>query len=251
MSGVLIVLLGKSTGLVSYLHSYSKEYVGVGEIHSDFSKQELLNVMKSMVGKIYQRPPVRASVSRRLRVREIYYFDLLEVKDRRFLFRVGTESGTYIRKLIHDVGIMLGCGAHMVELRRTRDGPFDESVAKSLWDVMVAKKFLEEEKDDSYLREVILPVERTVSIFPSIYVKDSAVAALCHGANLSVGGISSYEEPFMKDDIVAVKTLKGELIGMGIALRDSREIAELKREWVVKMDRVILDRNLYPKMWKS
>lgn len=249
MSGVLVVLLENSTGVVSYLHSFSKEYVGIGEIHCDFSRQELTDSIKLLTGKIYQRPPLRSSVSRRIRVREVYYFDLLEIKERRFLFRVGAESGTYIRKLIHDLGLIMGCGAHMVELRRTKDGHFDESRAKSLWDVLAAKKLLSEDHDESYAREVVLPIEHALVSFPSVYVKDSAVAALCHGANLAIGGISSFEEPIDKNEIVAVKTLKGELIGMGRAMRSSQELKELKSGWIVKMERVVMRRDLYPKMW--
>lgn len=249
MSGVLVVLLENSTGLVSYLHLFGKEYVGVGELHCGFSEQELLDSIKLLTGKIYQRPPLRSSVSRRIRVREVYYFDLLEIRERRFLFRVSTESGTYIRKLIHDLGLIMGCGAHMVELRRTKDGPFDESRAKSLWDVLIAKKLLDEEHDESYIRKVVLPIEHALVFFPSVYVKDSAVSALCHGAHLAIGGISSFEEPINKDDIVAVKTLKGELIGMGRAIRNFQELRTLKSGWAVKMERVIMRRDLYPKMW--
>jgi H/ACA ribonucleoprotein complex subunit 4 len=75
------------------------------------------------------------------------------------------------------------------------------------------------------------------------------LSALCHGANLAIGGVSSFEEPINRDEIVAVKTLKGELIGMGRAMRTSQELKTIKNGWAVKMERIIMRRDLYPKMW--
>jgi len=247
---VLVVLTGSATNIMSYTHTFNKEYVGVGELHAKVKETRLKSVMKELTGEIYQRPPVRSAVSRRLRTREVFYFDLLEMKDRRLLFKVGTESGTYVRKLINDLGLLLGTGAHMAELRRTIDGPFVEKDAYSLWDVAASLELYQRNGDDSLLRKVFLPIESAVATFPSIYIKDSAVASVCHGASLAVGGISSFEEPIAQHDIVAVKTLKGELVAMGRANKDSSALAADKTGMAVVVERVVMDRNLYPKMWR-
>jgi predicted rRNA pseudouridine synthase len=235
---------------MSYTHTFNKEYVGVGELHAKVGEARVRKAMKELIGEIYQRPPVRSAVSRRLRTREIYYFDLLEMKDRRVLFKAGTESGTYARKLINDLGLLLGTGAHMAELRRTLDGPFLEKDAHSMWDVAASLELYRRNGDDSLLRKIFLPVETAVSTFPSIYIKDSAVAAVCHGASLAVGGISSFEEPIAQHEIVAIKTLKGELAAMGRASKDGSALATDKTGMAVAVERVVMDRNLYPKMWR-
>ena len=244
------MLTGSATNITSYTHTFTKEYVGVGELHAKVGEARVRRVMKELIGEIYQRPPVRSAVSRLLRTREIYYFDLLEMKDRRILFKVGTESGTYARKLINDLGLLLGIGAHMAELRRTLDGPFVEQDAHSMWDVAASLELYRRNGDDSLLRKVFLPVETAVSTFPSIYIKDSAVASVCHGASLAVGGVSSFEAPIALHEIVAVKTLKGELVAMGRASKDDSALATDKAGMAVAVERVVMDRNLYPKMWR-
>lgn len=91
---------------------------------SRLSLRRVRAVMGEFVGDILQRPPLRSSVQRSTRLRRIYYLADFEFKDRWVLFRVGCQAGTYIRKLVYDVGEVLGSGAHMQELRRTRAGAF-------------------------------------------------------------------------------------------------------------------------------
>lgn len=250
MSGILIVLLPAATKLVEYLHFFGKEYVGMGELHGSVEEKYLQEAIELFTGEIYQRPPVRSSVSRRLRVRSVYQFEMLEFDQRRFLFRVRTESGTYIRKLINDIGLYLGVGAHVAELRRTADGPFSEDASFNVLEVASGGYEYFEHRDPALLRTIIRPVEEAVSIFPSVHVKDSAVAALCHGASLAVGGISKLEVPLKVGEFVALKTLKGELIAMGDCVMDSKSILTQDTGIAVKIRDVIMDRNLYPKAWR-
>src|SRR5260370_38907265 len=97
-----------------------KEYVGLTALHGDVQEKKVREVLDEFVGDILQRPPVRAAVRRDLRKRRIYYIRDVEIDGREVLFRVGCQAGTYIRKLVYDVGEVLGVGAHMPELRRTR-----------------------------------------------------------------------------------------------------------------------------------
>jgi len=250
VTGVLILLTGGATNIMSYTHTFRKEYVGVAEFHGPVSESKVRKPMKELVGRIYQRPPVRAAVSRRIRTREVFYFDLLESEDRRVLFRVGTESGTYVRKMIHDLGLLVGTGAHMMELRRTADGPFSELDAHSMWDVAAAMEVHKRSGDESWLRRVFLSVESAVSVFPFVYVKDSAVASICHGASLAVGGVSAFHDRIARGDTVAIMTLKGELVAMGRAEKDSPALVNDKSGLAAKVERVIMDRQLYPRMWR-
>ena len=71
-------------------------------LHSDVPEERVREVLDEFQGKIYQRPPARASVKRRVRIRKVYYLDVLEIDGRDVLFRIGCQAGTYIRKICHD-----------------------------------------------------------------------------------------------------------------------------------------------------
>ncbi|MEM0473707.1 MAG: RNA-guided pseudouridylation complex pseudouridine synthase subunit Cbf5, partial [Zestosphaera sp.] len=114
--------------LVKFLMQSSKEYVAVMQLHKEVTAETLKEVVSLFKGKIYQKPPVRSSVKRTLRVREVLDIEVLEYEYPYVLLRVSCEHGTYVRKLIHDMGDILGIGAHMRELRRIRAGPFKEDV---------------------------------------------------------------------------------------------------------------------------
>jgi len=222
------------------------------KLHSDVPEERVREVLAEFQGKIYQRPPVRASVKRRVRVRKVYYLDVLEIEDRNVLFRIGCQAGTYIRKVCHDVGEVLGCGAHMQELRRTRSGPFteDEDLV-TLHDVVYLHSKWQETGDLEYLRRFILPMEKALEVTPKIYVRDSAVDALCHGAHLTAPGVVSLEAGITEGTMVALFTLKGEAISLATATASTKEILEMNRGIVARNNRVLMPRGTYPRMWRS
>ena len=128
VTGVLPVALGRATRIVQTLLTAGKEYVGIMHLHKNIEETKLREtIQKDFIGKIRQMPPLKSSVKRQLRTRTVYYFEIMEIEDKDVLFKVGTQAGTYIRKLIHDIGQKIGTGAHMAELRRTKAGPFRES----------------------------------------------------------------------------------------------------------------------------
>ncbi|NLB76226.1 MAG: RNA-guided pseudouridylation complex pseudouridine synthase subunit Cbf5, partial [Crenarchaeota archaeon] len=144
-------------------------------------------------------------------------------------------------------------GAHMQELRRTRAGPFVETSAKSVTLHDVAYWFGEYErtKDMSYLSKFIEPMENALLQLPKITVRDSAVDALCHGANLTAPGVCQVDSGISKSNIVAIFTLKGEAIALGRAQASTQEILDMRRGIVATLARVLMPRNIYPKVWKS
>src|SRR4030065_2410332 len=103
----------------------------------------------------------------------------------------------------------------MEELRRPRAGPFLETSAKkvTLHDVAYWFGEYEEKKDQSFLCKFIEPMEVALMQIPKIIVRDSAVDALCHGANLTAPGVLQVDTGIAKDSVVAVFTLTGELVG--------------------------------------
>jgi H/ACA ribonucleoprotein complex subunit 4 len=253
VTGVLPVTLEDSTKIVQALLHSGKEYVCVMKLHGDAEEERVRNVLKEFEDLIYQRPPLRASVKRQLRTRRVYYIDFLEKNGRNVLFKVGCEGGTYIRKLCYDIGEILGVGAHMQELRRTRAGPFVENSNDrvTLHDVAYWFAEWEEKKDEKILRKIIQPMEAALALIPKIAVRDSAVDAVCHGANLTAPGILSVETGIEKDSILAVFTLKGEAVALAKALVSTEEILNLRHGTVATLERVVMPRGTYPKVWKS
>jgi H/ACA ribonucleoprotein complex subunit 4 len=251
VTGVLPVTLEEATKVVQALLLSGKEYVGVMKLHGETSEERVKQVMNEFEDLIYQRPPLRASVKRQLRTRRIYYFDFLEMKSRNVLFRVGCEGGTYIRKLCYDVGEVLGCGAHMQELRRTRAGPFLEEDSVTLHEVAYSFMQWQERKDEQTLKKFMRPMEDALALTPKITVRDSAVDAVCHGANLTAPGVTSVETGVNKGTVVAVLTLKGEAVALCRAVTGSDEILDMDHGVVATVERVLMPRGTYPKCWKT
>lgn len=253
VTGVLPITLEDSTKIVQALLHSGKEYVCVMKLHGDIEETRVEALLEEFQDQIYQRPPLRASVKRQLRTRRIYYIDFFEVYGRNVLFKVGCEGGTYIRKLCYDIGEILGVGAHMQELRRTRAGPFVENTSDRVTLHEIAYWFAEweEKKDAQILHKIIQPMETALALIPKIVVRDSAVDALCHGANLTAPGILSAETRIQKDTMIAILTLKGEAVALAKALLPTEELLDLRHGTVATLQRVVMPRGTYPKVWKS
>jgi len=253
VTGVLPVTLEDSTKIVQALLHSGKEYVCVMRLHGDVPEDRIGAVLSEFEDLIYQRPPLRSSVKRQVRTRRIYYIDFLEASGRNVLFKVGCEGGTYIRKLCYDIGEILGCGAHMQELRRTRAGPFSEDYSKPVTLHELAYWFSEwkEKKEDQLLRKFIQPMEAALTLLPKIVVRDSAVDALCHGANLTAPGVLSFDSGIVKDSITAILSLKGEAIALAKATTPSEEMLKLDHGTVAALQRVVMPRGTYPRVWRS
>lgn len=240
VTGVLPIALGRATRIVEYLLKAGKEYIALMHLHKEVPEETIKEMFIKYTGRINQLPPIKSSVKRQLRQRTIYYIEILEIDGKDVLFRVGCEAGTYIRKLIHDIGQSLGCGAHMSELRRTRAGPFDESTLFTLQDLADSLWYYKNEGDENYIRKVIQPIENAVLHLPKIWVNDNAVEPLCHGTNLMAPGIVKFNSGINKDNTAAILTLKDELICLGRVLMDSEEISKAKKGIAVDVDKVFM-----------
>jgi H/ACA ribonucleoprotein complex subunit 4 len=253
VTGILPITLEEATKIVQVFLYSGKEYVCVMKLHGEADEQRVRAVLAEFEDLIYQRPPLRASVKRQLRTRRIYYVNSVEFKGRNVLFRVGCEGGTYIRKLCFDIGEVLGVGAHMQELRRTRAGPFVETGKDkvTLHDVAYWFSEWESEGDPGFLHKFVKPMETALALVPKIVVRDTAVDALCHGASLTAPGVLSIETGIEKDSAIAILTQKGEAVALARAVASTPEICELKHGTVAVLQRVVMPRGTYPKFWKS
>jgi H/ACA ribonucleoprotein complex subunit 4 len=250
-TGLLPMGLGESTKALSILLLGPKEYYTIARIHSNFDKYILEKVLLEFHGEIYQRPPQRSSVKRITRIRKIHEIEYVEGNDKLILLRILCQAGTYIRKLIYDIGEILGSGATMVELRRTRVCHFFERDGLiKLHDLYNAFHLYNEKNDEENLRKVIKPIEICFKDLPTVVIRDTAVDALCHGAQLAIPGISELSPSIQKNDLVAIYTLKGEIVGLAQSLMNIHEIVSNKNGISFTMNRLIMKPNTYPKGWR-
>jgi len=252
VSGVLPMGLGDGTKALEVLLYGPKEYHAVGRLHSLPSPEKLKKVLEEFTGELYQKPPQRSAVVRQTRTRTIYELELLEQKERLMVLRVLCEAGTYIRKLIYDIGEILGPGATMIELRRTRVHQFNEnSRLVTLHELANAYSLWAEKKDDSKLKELIRPIEHAFSEIKSVIIRDSAVDALCHGAQLAIPGILQVSQDLKVDDLVAIYTQKGEIVALAKTLLSLEDIKEKIKGYAFETKRIIMSPNTYPKQWRT
>ncbi|MCJ7794042.1 RNA-guided pseudouridylation complex pseudouridine synthase subunit Cbf5, partial [Candidatus Bathyarchaeota archaeon] len=109
----------------------------------------------------------------------------------------------------------------------------------------------EEKKDEALLHKFIEPMENALVLLPKIVVRDSAVDAVCHGANLTAPGVLSVESGIEKGSILAIFTLKGEAVALAKALVSAEEMLDLKHGVVAGLQRVLMPRGTYPRVWKT
>ena len=158
-TGLLILTLGRGTKIQDLLMAEDKEYVGTvrlgeetttqdkeGEIVlskdvPELDEQGILFALKNFTGDFYQTPPMVSAikkdgvplyklarqgkeVKREPRLVHVYDYELTSLNLPEFDFRVVCSKGFYVRTYAHEIGIKIGCGAHLSSLRRTKSGKF-------------------------------------------------------------------------------------------------------------------------------
>ncbi|MBS3135609.1 RNA-guided pseudouridylation complex pseudouridine synthase subunit Cbf5 [Candidatus Woesearchaeota archaeon] len=244
VTGVLPVALGRATRIVQTLLPAGKEYVCVMHLHKETSESDIKNTCKQFIGKIKQIPPIKSAVKRQERERSIYYLDILEIQEKDVLFVVGCEAGTYIRKLCHQIGEKLG-GAHMAELVRTKAGCFSIDESFSLQELADAYHYWKEEKNEAFIRKIIMPIEYAIRHLQKVYVLDSSIESLCHGRNLGIPGIAKMHKGINQGDIVGIMSLKEELVAIGPAQMTSAGILEKSNGIAVITEKVFMKEGTY------
>lgn len=217
-TGVLPVCLGKATRLGQYISGSPKEYAG--ELRFGFSTttydregaatgpecpltasiDEVRNAMHRLTGPLSQVPPAFSAkkiggvpayrLARRGKTVEtppsqveVYEFEITKFDPPSMQFRVGCSPGTYIRSLAHDLGGILGCGAHLTSLRRTRSGEFTEAQAIPLARVSAAD---------------IRPMEKLLESLPRVDVSDVDEERVRHGNQIPCEAQGQFARIFNK-----------------------------------------------------
>ncbi|KAK1295479.1 H/ACA ribonucleoprotein complex subunit 4 [Acorus calamus] len=253
VTGNLIVCIDRATRLVKSQQGAGKEYVCVARLHSSVpDPSRVSRALETLTGAVFQRPPLISAVKRQLRIRTIYESKLLEFDPQRHLvvFWISCEAGTYVRTLCVHLGLILGVGGHMQELRRVRSGILGESENMvTMHDVMDAQWVYDNFRDETYLRRVIMPLEVLLTSYKRLLVKDSAVNAICYGAKLMIPGLLRFENGIEVGEEVVLMTTKGEAIALGIAEMTTAVMATCDHGTVARIKRVVMDRDTYPRKW--
>lgn len=252
VTGCLLVCIERATRLVKSQQTAGKEYVCIFRLHDSVEEARIKQHITRLLGAQFQRPPLISAVKRQLRVRKIHSIKLLEYENDSNLgiFHTSCEAGTYVRTMCVHLGLYLGVGAHMQELRRVRSGHHgEEDGLVTLHDVMDAKWEYDHNHDETALRRVIRPLECLLTQHKRIIMKDSSINAICYGAKIMLPGVLRYDDGIdMNDEIVMVST-KGEAICLAIALMTTSTISSCDHGVVAKIKRVVLERDTYPRKW--
>lgn len=249
VTGVLTICLNRATRLTKSQQNAGKTYVCCIEFDKETTIEKFKDACQKLTGHLYQRPPLMCAVKRDIRLRWVYEINIIEFTPKKALFEVKCEAGTYIRTLCTHIGLYIGCGAVMADLRRTQSGLTEENECVTLHDLQDAYHLYKTTNEEKYLRKVVKPLETLLIDYPRIIIKDSAVNAICYGGQLSVPGILKYDKNFDTDSTVVLITMKGEAVALVKPLVPSCQLGEMSRGIIAKTKRVIMEKDLYPKVW--
>lgn len=253
VSGCLVVCIDRSTRLAKSQQNAGKEYVCIFKLHNPVeSVKTIKNTLEQLTGALFQRPPLISAVKRQLRIRTVYECKLLEYSpsQQMGIYWMSCEAGTYVRTHVVHLGLLLGVGAQMQELRRVKSGVTSENEnLVTLHDVLDAQYLFDHHKDESYLRRIIRPLEALLVKHKRIIVKDSSVNAICYGAKILIPGILRFENGIEMNEEIVIVTTKGEAVCIAIALMTTSTIAITDHGVVAKIKRVIMERDTYARKW--
>ncbi len=249
VTGCLPILTGTATRAARVFRRSQKEYIAVLELHARVPA-DFEDVVEEFESELYQKPPRKSAVVRKLRTRQIHQLTILEQKRRQALLRIRCEAGTYVRKLCHDLGLALGTGAHMGHLRRSGTGRFDDTDLITLQDLSDALAWADG-GDEAVLRDVVVPAERALEPLPSVTIAASAARQVAEGAPVYAPGVIDVEgvpggsggddgdEAGSQTDegpLVACYTPNGAVVALGQYVGD----ADADRGTVVSLERVLV-----------
>ena len=219
-SGVLVILIGPAVRLSEYVSASDKRYQAVvrlgattdtydadGRVLSTspvdkITERQFETALEEFVGEIEQVPPPYSAIKIKGRkayemAREgeevdmqprkihVYSLELLEWAPPEAVIDVYCSSGTYVRSLAHDMGEKLGCGAHLIGLRRTKSGRF------TLRDAVPLRKLRDAFEDGSWY-QYLIPAAEALSDWPSIELDQDQVDAIRHGHRIqNVDGLQA------------------------------------------------------------
>lgn len=245
-SGVLVVLVGPAVRLSEYVSASDKRYQAIvklgastdtfdadgkfthkSEAPVNVTEAQFEEALKKFIGHIEQTPPPYSAVKvqgRKAyemaregeevelapRTIDVYHLEVLEWAPPEAVIDVHCSSGTYVRSLANDLGDLLGCGAYLVGLRRTKSGRF------SLRDATPLRKLQEAFKSGNWA-QYLIPAAEALADWPAIELDPDLVDAIKHGHR-----VAAAEDA--KPGMVRAVSMAGELVAL-------MELDEETRQW--------------------
>ena len=251
VTGVLVCGTGKGTRLMEYMLMSDKQYIGEIFFHQKVDRKDFEEVVKKFVGKIKQTPPVKSSVKRVEREREVYKIDILEFGEdgRKAKLFCSVERGTYIRKLFHDMGEELGVVASMGDLHRVKAGPFLESETNIVKVDDLESLIVEYKKTFNIFRKLklrkeilkfIQSMENAMSDFKGIYLKKGVTRFLKNGGDLFAPGVDKISSDISKGEVVCIFDENKKLVVIGEAKMDLTEGKVPQKGIIAKTKKVLI-----------
>ena len=243
VTGVLPIGLGQGTRVLSLLLESGKTYDCEMHLHGDEPPEHVTDVLREQIGTITQLPPIKSRVKRVERERDVYALEITKIERRRVRFIVACEAGTYIRKLCHDVGQQLGCGAHMAGLRRLKAGGFTEADAisiETLGDAAGAYRRREGDDPESGLRAIIRPIEAALSDdLPRLWIDEGALTPIVTGSPLALPGVIAFTDNLQAGADCVMLTITGWLVAIATSEMDAATAKESTRGIIARQHRVL------------
>ncbi len=214
--GLLIVCLDESTKAMPLLMGLDKEYITTINLHRPAQAEKIMEALKYFTGDVRQLPPIRSAVARRERVRKVYSIEVLGIGERDITLRLECEAGFYVRKFAHDLGQYLGCGAHMVSLRRIAIGNIRDSECIRLEDVKKNKII----KIEEVLRRMKVK---------KVFILEHALKNARNGIGLMSYHIEGMDKNILEGDYVAI-FYKKDVVAVGKAVKGSQHYFSKKNK---------------------
>jgi tRNA pseudouridine55 synthase len=261
-TGVLPVILNEATKLVPFLEEEPKEYEATLKLGEETSTDDLTGEILSrgawnevtatmiecafepFVGAIEQMPPMFSAikvqgkplyrlarkgldVERKKRTVRVFTLQIESISLPLVHFKVSCSKGTYIRTLARDIGRKIGCGSHLIHLRRLRNGPFTLERAVS-WNTLTTCS------GPRVLQPWLIDMRGALDHLPEVIGDEGLVNKIRFGRQMMVRDLSSQalsifaEREWVKvtsprDDLVAI--LRSEIRGMDILSLDPDKVA--------------------------
>jgi tRNA pseudouridine55 synthase len=267
-TGVLLITLGSATKLTPFLHECRKTYratlqLGVRTDTCDaagrvvevrplrtLGQDEIEAVLEGFRGAITQIPPMFSAlkqhgrrlytlarqgieVERQPRWVQIHRLVVLRRTATTLVLEVECSSGTYIRVLADDIGLRLGCGAHLSALVRTATGAFSLAQALTL-------PALEEAVHQGHWQRHVLSLSTAVDAFPALVLTAAAAQALAHGIAPLRQGVVRCAGRVAASDTVALLGPSAIVLAMGSMTCSTEELVSMPdNATVVRLRRVL------------
>lgn len=245
-TGMLPLCFGEATKFSQFLLESDKSYqvtiqLGVqtttgdaeGEVIATksvdaFSEKQLIEVLRQFEGTIQQIPPMFSAIKiqgkplyelarkgieieREPRIVHIYHLQLLDVLQDKISLDIHCSKGTYVRTLAEDIGEKLGCGAHVIELRRTTVSPYDQIKMHTMKEI----EDIHAQYGADALKELLIPIETAVQSLPSVTLSTSAQFYIRTGQPVMVPHLPT-------DGMVRLYSQAGQFLGVGDIMDDGR-----------------------------